>query len=224
MLVFKRLGFNRSILNRRCFKVMNATAVILATAFTLSAQAYKYHETNKTISSPSLLKEADRLGLATPLQESSAKQDVKNWKAATVRKRLGVMIPDPLLLEIQAGQTNLEKAKTLARLQLFKGAQKNWGQIKNTSMNDVGAERWEQFEDKIRRDLERIEFSETKDGNNFLFLTPWGFARISKNLTKVSWAIEISRNLDGNRLEEGVEDLYIPEQPRQVAPPPTAVE
>jgi hypothetical protein len=203
---------------------MTKMIVLMSVIFAaLSAQAYKYQESNKSISPTNLLREAQRLGLGTPGQELNSKRDIRAWKATTVRKHLDYVVPDALLLEIKAGQNNMERAKTLARLELFRGAQKNWNKIKNTALNDTGAENWFEFEDKLRRDLERIEFSETADTKNFLFITPWGHARVSKDLKKVSWAIEVGRHLDGNKLEEGVEDIVIPNHPRQspTVPAPT---
>ncbi|MGE3974398.1 MAG: hypothetical protein AB7F59_07735 [Bdellovibrionales bacterium] len=190
----------------------------ILTLFTLllsySAQAYKYQEVNKSISAPNLLFEAQRLGLTAPGAEIATKNTMRNWKASTVRKHLDSGAPESLLLEIKAGHNTLEKAKTLARLELFKGAKKNWNMIKNTALNDIGADNWIEFEHKLRRDLDRIEFSDKTNARNFFFFTPWGHALVSKDLKKVSWAIEVSRHLDSNRLEDGVESLVVPEQPR----------
>ncbi len=186
--------------------------LILLLGLPLTSQAYTFKEENKPIAAQQVLREATQLGLGTSRNERQARREIRSWSDKTIKNHLESAAPDPLLLEIKNHTEFLGQAKVIARHQIYKAVQKNWGKIRESSLNEIAATSFDKYEPYLKRELDKIEYVESRDKKGFLFTLPWADARVDAKLKKVSWVIHIGSHLDANRLQEGVDKIVIPER------------
>jgi len=188
-------------------------SVFFALILTLStAHAYTFKEENKPISSKKILEDALRMGLNPSADEIEARNEIRSWSDRTKKQHLESGAPDPLLAEVKKQNVNLEKAKVIARQQVYRAVEKNWNKIKNTSLNEYAVDSFDHFAPYLKRELSKIEYIETNDPKRYLFSLSWADIKVDHKLKKVSWVIRIGSHLDGNRLQEGAEKIVVPER------------
>lgn len=175
------------------------------------AQAYTFKEENKPISSSKVLSEAVVIGLTPHRPEIEAKRELRTWTDRTMKKHMEAP-PESLLLEVKNEQAGLDDAKVIARHQLYKAVEKHWNRIKDSSLNENASESFAKFSNYLKRDLDKLEYIDSKDPKGYMFALPWADIRVDKKLKKVSYVIRIGSHLDGNRLEEGAEKITVPER------------
>lgn len=189
-------------------------------------QAYAYKsEGVERINSAIVIKLAEKEGFGIPSQERTIKKDLQKLKRTNSKefeKKLGQGLENSsqyqgYLLEIKEGLQNVEKAKKIAKYQLYKKVESDWKIIQTSAMNTRSDASFAKFKNKLKSDLNELYYVKFDDGYIF-HVGLWGQATVSKNLKNVIWKVEFNSKYDKNQLEEGALDIQIDEESGGSAP------
>ncbi len=171
-----------------------------------------------------LITKAEKEGFEFPKTEINQKKEIEvkrskdpaDFKEQVLEGELSNS-PDyqSFIYEIYVGKSAVEKAKLLAKYQMYKVIKEQWSQIKNTTLNENDEESFSNFDLLLKKRLDAASFAPIKKGkeiktDDFRFrFEEWGFAIVSKDLKKVTWKLSLGSIHDGNKLQPGAEDIRI---------------
>ncbi len=174
------------------------------------------------ISPTIILRLAEKEGFTISLHERAVKNQLLRLKKKNIKdfkEKLGQGIENPesyqgYLLEIQDGLTKIEKAKKIARFELFKKVEKNWNDLKLTVLNPNVAKNFKEFQLMFKKDLNsKLVYTGTQEVEKTLGyhfeIGQWATVTVSPALKTVYWKIEFNNLHDNNKLEKGAEDIQI---------------
>ncbi len=182
-------------------------------------KAYAYRSEGVERINPNLvMKQADKEGLVISAHERAVKKDLAKLKRTNSKefdKKLGQGLENSsqfqgYLLEIKEGLQNVEKAKKIAKIQLFKKVQSDWNIIKTSALNTRVDSSFASYKSKLKADLDGLYYLKFEEGYVFQ-VGQWGYVTVSKSLKNVNWRVEFNSKYDKNQLEEGAEDIQIQE-------------
>lgn len=182
-----------------------------------NAYAYKSQGVQR-INPYSAMKRADKEGLVIPLEERMMKKDLLKLKKSNPKlfeKKLSQGIENSsqyqgYLLEIKEGLQQVEKAKKIAKFQIYTKVESDWDIIKTSALNTRVDKSFTTYKKKLKSDLDDMYYVKFNDGYVFQ-AGQWAYVTVSKNLKNVIWRIEFNSKYDNNKLEEGAEDIKIQE-------------
>lgn len=192
-------------------------------AYADQATAFSKNGEHRFSSNEQALKEAQDLGLGISYRERIMKSQIEKQaqkKPQWLQERIADSLGDPAyyrsyLLEIRDGRQKVETAKVLARLSLYKAMKQNWEYVRTSIINRNAVEKFAQFELGLKRDLEKLEYIETKSpANGYVFETvEWGRVLVTQNQQtakwSTAWSMDIASYLDSNQLEPGADKIKI---------------
>lgn len=196
-------------------KSLILSIVFLGLGLINSAYAYK-SEGVERINPAIIIKLAEKEGFNIPAQERTIKKELQRLKRSKPKefeKKLGQGLENPshyqgYLLEIKEGLQNVEKAKKIAKYQLYKKVESDWKIIKTSALNTRVDQTFAKYRSKLKSDLNGLYYVKYEEG--YLFhVGQWGQVTVSKNLKNVIWKIEFNSKYDENQLEEGALDIQI---------------
>lgn len=196
-------------------KSLLASIVFLGVLAVESAFAYK-SEGVQRINPVTFIKQADKEGLEIPAQERAAKKELMRIKRTNPKefdKKLGQGLENSsqfqgYLLEIKEGLQNVEKAKKIAKFQLFKKVEEDWKIIKTSALNTRVDQTFKSYKSKLKADLADLYYVKFEDGYVFQ-VGQWGYVTVAKSLKTINWKVEFNSKYDQNKLEEGAENIQI---------------
>ncbi len=160
---------------------------------------------------------AEKFGLKIPAHERKIKNELVRLKSSNKKefqRRLSQNIENPTLLqgylqEVNDGLKTVEKAKTIAKYQIYIKVEEDWDIIRTTALNTRVDRSFQQFRSKLLDDLEGLYYLRTTPQGYLFQVGQWAYVTVSKNLRSIIWRIEYNSKYDNNRLEEGAEDIQI---------------
>ncbi len=189
-----------------------------------SAHAYR-SEGVERVNPTKIINLAEKEGLGIPSKERAIKKDLQKLKR-TRAKEFEQKISQGLenssqyqgyLLEVKEGLQNVEKAKKIAKYQLYKKIEADWKIIKTSALNSRADSTFQKFKNHLKSELNSIYYVKYDEGYVF-HVGLWGQATVSKSLKNLMWKIEFNSKYDTNRLEEGAMDIQIQEDSSPAAP------
>jgi hypothetical protein len=188
------------------------------------AHAFTKNGEHRFTSQAEALKEAQKLGLGISNRERLVKNQIEkqnkrnpSWLSDRIKDSFG----DPefyrsYLAEVRDGRAQVETAKVIARLSLYKALKSNWEYVQTSILNRNGDETFEKYANNLKRDLEKLEYIPTKKTpHGYAFETvEWGRVIVARNEPSAKWSMDIASYLDGNVLEPGAEKIKIDKDSR----------
>jgi hypothetical protein len=187
---------------------------LISTAF-----AFYKESPEQRISSAQGLKEAKSLRFNISDREKKIKNEIqamksldpKGFKQAVENSIANPPLYHSYLLEIRDGREAVEKAKLIAKKQLYTAVKNNWESIRQTVINDVGARNWKQFEPFLKAKLSEVIYTPAGSKNEFRFsIENWGYVKLKKqkfDIKTAQWELDVTTVRDENKLEEGADQI-----------------
>jgi hypothetical protein len=197
-----------------------ALILILSIVFIApSVYAYRYQQKDIRINPYTAMKQAKSLGLKPHWKENSVKtqiermkkKDAKAFETALTQKYQNPAQYQSYLYEIRDGRKAVEKAKTIARLQIYNTIRKNWSDLKKTILNSHAASEWKEFSVYLKGKLQNLHYVPGKKANSqFVFLVDdWGLVKVQRNLRKADVKLLVGARLDANQTPPGAAAIQI---------------
>lgn len=200
-------------------------AMGLTVAYPMTGLAFSKNGEVKFSSQSAALQEASTLGLGISNKEARLKNEIAR-KSSKDPKWLKGRIDDSLgdtevyrsyLMEVRDGREQIEKAKVLARLSLYRAVKANWSYIQTSILNRDVVEDFSRFAASMRREFSDIKYVPTRNpSDGFAFEAEgWGRVLIAKNSPRARWSMDVSSALDDNRLEPGADKIKLDRQDQE---------
>ena len=202
--------------------------VFLLVTLTVSASfGYIKDESPTPISLTRELRSAGKLRLHLTQNELRIKKELLHLKK-TDKKKFDALTEGSLenpvdyqsyVYEVRDGVAAIETAKLVAQKQMYQAVKDNWGEVRRTVLNDVGAPNWRKFEprlkEKLREDLTYVPSKKLGIKEMTFVAGDWGTITISKDKKGYtsSWGLDIASQRDSNKLQPGAENIKTEEQP-----------
>jgi hypothetical protein len=195
-------------------------ATLMVSYWSNSAHGYTAKGTSKISSVNIEVVKAKKLGLSESKSAAKTKKEFGELKKKSPLK-FDELMADNLgnpseiqgyLYEVRDGIDKVEQAKILAKSKLFEAVKERWSDVKNTTLNEDTAEKFEDFSSPLKIELEKIEYRSQTRSNTFVFVvSDWATALVSSDLRSVDWVLRINGMYDANKLQAGMEAVTVPD-------------